>query len=1224
MDLFMNNIAYPASELDITVALASILHKPPFPVDPLNFQVQLFTRNGKSRGIGKLTLPTREAGDAFLRSYGYSGISVKGRVIRFSLSNRPVDESIVRILNTTRWQDPLILERKKKRLAEESQPIELLSYAFGRFRRDGSFSSEVQVQGNAQIACDLDTRQVRFSLQSARTGTNDTSRPMDNLTSLFQGLFGDIRDLGEPPMISASYTPSKLIDLLSTRDSDAMYRLFVRAKAPPVFSIITTNSLTILLDSRTTAERLPGLGRNLSMPPGCHSLSLTFRSQADLDAFVDRCKRLGLHKSTRSSIPVHNADYSPEIMAKLDQFMSTLGFGLAFEVEKAVTNTVLTPSEILSIKAAIIALESDHGQFAAQIFRRFSTIIQDTATGRKRIRRNRRGKPVAPVPAIASLADQLKTAIQVFYAEQHRSRGLLEPSLEITDGVFLSYHLILTPTARVLEGPLPDQSNNVLRRFGNHECFLRVSFQDENGSQLRRDYDSSISELLKSRYRPILSNGCRLAGRSYDLLGYSMSGLREHSVWFVTPFSGASGESVNASEIRKKLGDFTPLSYQPARLAARWSQLFSTTDPTVRLKPDEISLIDDRKSAKGVVMTDGCGTISPELAKDIWDAIRKRRRAAGSKAVPSAFQFRLGGCKGVVVVDNTLRGKLACFRPSQTKFDSTDLAFDVQSTSARPKAMFLNRPLIVLLEHLGASSDHIISLQDDAIHEAQAVHSSFINASNMFQQHGLGSSFRLPSLFSNLEKILHLKVGNSALDSVGLRNELITSSLHCASTHALRELKYRAHIAVPNSFTLIGVSDEWACLREGEIYATARDERTGLYREITGRVAITRSPQIHPGDVQIVTAVRRPQLSHLTNVVVFSCEGDRPLSSCLGGGDMDGDDFNIIIDPALHPKKAVTPGAYTPLPIKKTSHACGISDVIDFIFDYIESDLVGLIAIAHLRHADIDGPASEACLKLAECASHAVDFPKTGTPVKFADLPRFTNRAKPDFLAREGAHLESDQYYNSKKLLGELYRRVPVKEWFPQPFNAGYSPSDGEVIARALKCLGLHRLGLPALDTPADELLEEMEYLLEAYSDQLLTIAKAHTIFKNKDIYVSEAELLSGTIMANWSDHRRRREAVTAMNLQTHELVRGVRDALRATDYDAPDDDDYYEDEDGYYVEEDYGDESGIMKETFRRAWAAWYVAEESLAEDPTWFGAQSFGLIALGRMLEIVKEVQF
>lgn len=45
-----------------------------------------------------------------------------------------------------------------------------------------------------------------------------------------------------------------------------------------------------------------------------------------------------------------------------------------------------------------------------------------------------------------------------------------------------------------------------------------------------------------------------------------------------------------------------------------------------------------------------------------------------------------------------------------------------------------------------------------------------------------------------------------------------------------------------------------------------------------------------------------------------------------------------------------------------------------------------------------------------------------------------------------------------------------------------------------------------------------------------------------------------------------------------------------------------------------------MMVETFKRSLTAWCVAEDVLKEDSSKFGAQSFGLIALGRMLEIVK----
>jgi RNA-dependent RNA polymerase len=237
--------------------------------------------------------------------------------------------------------------------------------------------------------------------------------------------------------------------------------------------------------------------------------------------------------------------------------------------------------------------------------------------------------------------------------------------------------------------------------------------------------------------------------------------------------------------------------------------------------------------------------------------------------MPSGLQFRLGGSKGVVVQDPTLVGKVICLRPSQTKFDGLDnRTFDVQSTSSRSRSMFLNRPLIMLLEHLGVEQKVITNLQSTSIQEVQSIQTSLSQATKVFLQHNLGTSYRLPSLFNNISKYLGLDISDQ-LDS--LHHRLMDEALYCGATHALREIKYRAHILVPDSVTLLGVSDECDCLAEGEIFATVYDESKATERFIEGRVLITRSPQVHPGDVQLVTAVRPPELNHLKNVVVFSC-----------------------------------------------------------------------------------------------------------------------------------------------------------------------------------------------------------------------------------------------------------------------------------------------------------------------------------------------------------------
>jgi RNA-dependent RNA polymerase len=62
-----------------------------------------------------------------------------------------------------------------------------------------------------------------------------------------------------------------------------------------------------------------------------------------------------------------------------------------------------------------------------------------------------------------------------------------------------------------------------------------------------------------------------------------------------------------------------------------------------------------------------------------------------------------------------------------------------------------------------------------------------------------------------------------------------------------------------------------------------------------------------------------------------------------------------------------------------------------------------------------------------------------------------------------------------------------------------------------------------------------------------------------------------------------------------------------------------YEDEEGEIDEDELAFEK--RAEVFSRAWAAWKVAEDTLADDPFVFGPQSFGLIALGLLLDVIKD---
>lgn len=170
---------------------------------------------------------------------------------------------------------------------------------------------------------------------------------------------------------------------------------------------------------------------------------------------------------------------------------------------------------------------------------------------------------------------------------------------------------------------------------------------------------------------------------------------------------------------------------------------------------------------------------------------------------------------------------------------------------------------------------------------------------------------------------------------------------------------------------------------------------------------------------------------------------------------------------------------------------------------------------------------------MAEFASRAVDYPKTGTPVNLTDLPRPPQAERPDFLSGESSTRRlNDRFYRSPKILGILFRRVLIDDDTPIRHHGDLVPTDGSKIRTCIQRAVVDDLGLPPLELQSRDLELEMRYLLEAYSDRLLDIAQTHTLSKHVDSNLSEEELVSGTIMASWADHNKRREAVISMNFQ--------------------------------------------------------------------------------------------
>ncbi len=362
------------------------------------------------------------------------------------------------------------------------------------------------------------------------------------------------------------------------------------------------------------------------------------------------------------------------------------------------------------------------------------------------------------------------------------------------------------------------------------------------------------------------------------------------------------------------------------------------------------------------------------------------------------------GAKGMLSLDNRLSGEVMCLRPSMVKFngsDSTDL--ELCGAAKNPLSMYLNRQLIKILEDLGIGERIFIELQTKAVEELRMAVSSAYNAAHFLERNSVGVGARVPYL---LRELRHLRLSFQA-------DEVLRDLVEIAVLQQLRELKHRSRIPVEKGVTLYGIMDETGYLKEGEIYCVwQRAEESKVV--LTGKVAITRSPALHPGDIQLVEAVSVPSQSPLNvlhNCVVFSQHGRRDLPSMLSGGDLDGDLYNIIYHEELIPKAEVitSPADYPRLPPLDIGRRVERHDMADFFIQFMENDQLGRIATLHQILADQAelGTFDPNCLTLADMHSTAVDFSKTGIPVR--PLPDYSD-------PRHSANIIPGQYLKASEI----------------------------------------------------------------------------------------------------------------------------------------------------------------------------------------------------------------
>ncbi|KAI0094703.1 RNA dependent RNA polymerase-domain-containing protein [Irpex rosettiformis] len=1207
MEVFMRNIGLSVTSDDLKVEIARVIHSPEYahhvgPARPFNLDVHLFPRKARGRaGCGVFTVATLPIGQQFLSEYGGTCPSrsiVLGTKIFFQVSSKGPRQHIVEEIYRMPYDDPRArAERERQSRTIMSKAIPLRAIQFGWECRDHVFSIEWEKEcfDPCSLIFDDDRREFRIEHNGQRH------------TSIIAIRAAQIQ------WCSAGADRSEACLYLSLTHPPS----FETIQRTPSVTSATSEFLSALMSALSIdgASLPPPLRQRWSAFDDEHAeisayvsiaIRLVCKDMAGLGIFRELCRHASMGAGDYLYPIEHRRLFSSSVRAEYATWISQLHWPVAFQVE-AITRAMLVDlREIVQLRDPIHRMIRDKGvSFASKFLRHFATQAKTLFWYTEDAQ-----SPTASVPEL--FARCIREYTPPKYRRNERIKNL--------DDSFECLHVSCTPTTFKLDGPYPERSNRIVRQYQEHQdCFLRVSFVDETDLQYRFDREVDGRAFIKRRVGGALSNGIDIAGRHFTFLAYSQSALKEHAVWFMKEFTTRDGTVVNAEYIISNLGEFDlELMRCPARYGARISQAFTATDASVSVEADEVFIEDDIKTLDGKwTYTDGVGTISPELMKEIWNALSARRRASRrSQTYPRAIQVRFQGSKGMLSVNHLLTGRVICLRPSMIKFEAPhETHVEIARAFYKPGPFYLNRPFIMVLEALGVRYEVFKELQRNAVAHAQRAVESLENSGRLLEAYGLGASFKFTSVMLNLHKL-----GLGPLDD----NTFWRRSMDFAINHVLRELKHHARIPVPNAWNLVGIADVHSWLGENEVFGCIMPtDGTGpIYLE--GRVMVSRSPTIHPGDVQIAHGIGASppgspfRRESLRNTLVFSIKGARPLPTYLGGGDLDGDEYRVTMLESLLPTRTYPPANYNPAKRKVLDRRSTMEDVADFVTEYLTSDTLGIIALNWLIIADqsTEGVFDKDCLKLSDLHSDAVDYPKSGQPVPLGEMPRLKFRTKPDWNAPETIRPDPSRYYQSARAIGRLFREIELpavetarqaqrnqrsnlqeNSQLPSLEDVLHSFAEDEPQDHAVyDAVFEHVSGYINLGRHDEDVVGELWELFENYRSQLQTICADHTLSNAKNAMLTEEEAVVGTIVAKCSQPRKRKDLMSKMREQTGNLVDDTQTGIA-------------------------GEDGITLGKRLERAWIAFKLAV--LEGEYETFGARSFVWVALSEVFDAIKAIE-
>ena len=255
-------------------------------------------------------------------------------------------------------------------------------------------------------------------------------------------------------------------------------------------------------------------------------------------------------------------------------------------------------------------------------------------------------------------------------------------------------------------------------------------------------------------------------------------------------------------------------------------------------------------------------------------------------------------------------------------------------------------------------------------------------------------------------------------------------------------------------------------------------------------------------------------------------------------------------------------------------------------------------------------------MKLAWLHNEAADYPKSGRPVSLSKIPKLKSRVKPDWSAPETLPSDNPDFYKSERAIGRLFRdiKLPALQTVERVRRAQsrvlnesqevtmdtvirafrqFEPEEDDFVTLAVQGRVMHFISVGTHD---QDTISEVWEIFERYTSDLSLICYDNTLGTRKDAMLTEEEAVVGTIVAKSSQPRMRKDKMSRMRDQTTLLVQSVSHELA-------------------------GEDGTLHEKSLERAWVAYQLA--CIEQKHGYFGAKSFGWIALGEIFDAIRDIE-